>query len=125
MCVALTPRRTKALPETKTDLMPRSVFLSTLMREPQPSRIMSLLIAAPSLRIHPENPDHHLWNNHGTWFVHYTVHPTPFTKQRVRASLGTKHLAAARERRDAFFAHLAAETAAGRISAPPHVAVAA
>jgi len=86
---------------------------------------MSLLIAAPSLRIRPENPDHHLWNNHGTWFVHYTVHPTPFTKQRVRASLGTRHLAAARERRDAFFAHLTAETAAGRTNIQPAMAVAA
>ncbi|HTZ19991.1 MAG TPA: hypothetical protein VMC06_03840 [Opitutaceae bacterium] len=86
---------------------------------------MSLLIATPSLRIHPENPDHHLWNNHGTWFVHYTVHPTPFTKQRIRASLGTRQLAAARERRDAFFAHLAAEADAGRASAQPGMAVAA
>jgi len=43
----------------------------------------------------------------------------------VRASLGTRHLAVARERRDAFFAHLATETAASRTSAPPRVAVAA
>jgi hypothetical protein len=61
----------------------------------------------PSLRLRAGNPDHHLWNNHGTWFLHYTVHPTPFTKDRVRRSLGTKDLATARERRDAFFAHLA------------------
>jgi len=58
------------------------------------------------IRVHPENPDHHLWNNHGTWFLHYTIHPTPFTKARVRRSLGTRNLAAARERRDAFFAQL-------------------
>jgi len=57
------------------------------------------------VRIRAENPNHHLWNNHGTWFLHYTVHPTPFTKARVRRSLGTASLAAARERRDAFFAH--------------------
>jgi len=67
-------------------------------------------MSAPStalLRIRPcaENPNHHLWNNHGTWFLHYTVHPTPFTKERVRRSLGTPVLAVARERRDAFFAH--------------------
>jgi len=50
-----------------------------------------------------------------------TLHrtPTPFTKQRVRASLGTKHLVAARERRDAFFAHLVAETVAGRTAPRP------
>ena len=57
------------------------------------------------VRVNAANPDHHLWNNHGTWFLHYTVHPTPFTKERVRRSLGTASLATARDRRDAFFAH--------------------
>jgi hypothetical protein len=63
-------------------------------------------ISPPSLRIrvNAENPDHHLWNNHGTWFLHYTVHPTPLTKARVRRTLGTPSLAVARRRRDAFFA---------------------
>jgi len=54
-----------------------------------------------SIRTNPENPNHHLWNNHGTWFVHYVVHPTPFTKERVRRSLGTKSLEQARQLRDA------------------------
>jgi hypothetical protein len=58
------------------------------------------------VRIRADNPNHHLWNNHGTWFIHYTVHPTAFTKERVRRSLDTSLLAVARERRDAFFAHL-------------------
>jgi hypothetical protein len=53
-----------------------------------------------AIRLNPGNPDHHLWNNNGTWFVHYTIHPTPLTKQRVRASLQTKNLAEARLRRD-------------------------
>ena len=56
------------------------------------------------VRVRAENPNHHLWNNHGTWFLHYTVHPTPLTKERVRRSLGTPRLEVARERRDAFFA---------------------
>ena len=56
---------------------------------------------ALSLRTNPSNPNHHLWNNHGTWFVHYVIHPTPFTKERVRRSLGTKDIAIARARRDA------------------------
>ena len=60
------------------------------------------------VRVSAENPNHHLWNNHGTWFLHYTVHPTPFTKERVRRSLGTSSLTTARERRDVFFAHLQA-----------------
>ena len=54
-----------------------------------------------SIRTNPENPNHHLWNNHGTWFVHYVVHPTPFTKERIRKSLGTKSLEQARQLRDA------------------------
>ena len=65
---------------------------------------MSTTIQAPSIRIRAENPNHHLWDNHGTWFLHYTVHPTPFTKERIRRSLGTKDLTTAKLRRDALFA---------------------
>lgn len=57
-----------------------------------------------SLRTNPENPNHHLWNNNGTWFIHYVVHPTAFTKERIRKSLGTKSLAEARAKRDAILA---------------------
>jgi len=64
------------------------------------------------IRISAENPNHHLWNNHGTWFLHYTVHPTPFTKERIRRSLGTKDIEVARSRRDTFFSHLFAKQAA-------------
>jgi hypothetical protein len=71
-----------------------------------PPRIMNLLTPLPGLRISLENPNHHLWNNHGTWFLHYTIHPTSFTKERIRRSLGTKDLETARRRRDAFFATL-------------------
>jgi hypothetical protein len=53
-----------------------------------------------AIRLNPANPDHHLWNNNGTWFVHYTIHPTPFTKERVRTSLRTRDLIEARLRRD-------------------------
>ena len=57
-----------------------------------------------SLRTNPHNPNHHLWNNNGTWFIHYVVHPTPFTKERVRRSLVTKCLAEARARREELLA---------------------
>ena len=72
---------------------------------------MNALTTLPGIRVRAENPNHHLWNNHGTWFLHYTVHPTPFTKERIRRSLGTKDIRVARERRDSFFTHLAAEPA--------------
>jgi hypothetical protein len=67
---------------------------------------MNLLASSPAVRISPANANHHLWNNHGTWFLHYTIHPTPFTKERIRRSLGTKELEAARLRRDRFFAEI-------------------
>lgn len=73
---------------------------------------MSNIITLPSLRFRPDNPNHHLWNNNGTWFLHYTVYPTPFTKERIRRSLGTKDLDTARARRDAFFQHLLAQAPA-------------
>jgi hypothetical protein len=73
---------------------------------------MSNIIALPALRFREENENHHLWNNNGTWFLHYTVYPTPFTKERIRRSLGTKDVETARARRDAFFQHLLAAKAA-------------
>ena len=107
--------RTKNAPEDETDLMPRSVFcFQPLMREPanhRSSRIMTALAKLPSLRVDAENPNHHLWDNHGTWFLHYTIHPTPLTKERIRRSLGTKDVRVARERRDNFFAMLASNAA--------------
>jgi hypothetical protein len=69
---------------------------------------MNAFATLPGIRVRTENANHHLWNNHGTWFLHYTVHPTPFTKERIRRSLGTKDVVVARERRDAFFQTLAA-----------------
>jgi hypothetical protein len=76
---------------------------------------MNALDSLPGIRVRAENPNHHLWNNHGTWFLHYTVHPTPFTKERIRRSLGTKDLLVARERRDTFFANLAESAKASAV----------
>ncbi len=59
-----------------------------------------------SLRAAPGNHNHHLWNNHGTWWCHLTLHDGNGTKQRVRRSLKTADLGAARRRRDVLFARL-------------------
>lgn len=83
-----------------------------------PANILTLA----SLRISEGNPNHHLWNNNGTWYLHYTVYPTPFTKERIRRSLGTKRVDTARERRDQFFNHLAKSSA--KSASIGHVAVA-
>ncbi len=107
-------RRTKNAPEGETDLMPRSVFCFQFLVRETVSLIhtpMNTLAKLPGLRVDTENPNHHLWNNHGTWFLHYTIHPTPFTKERIRRSLGTKDVRVARDRRDSFFATLANKAA--------------
>lgn len=49
---------------------------------------------------HRLNPDHHIWNNNGTWWCHFTVHNPDHTKERVRVSLHTKNRDEARQRRD-------------------------
>jgi len=62
------------------------------------------MLAAPypalSIRGDVSSPTHHLWNNHGTWFVCYTLIDSPFTAKRVRTSLRTHSLKTARIRRD-------------------------
>lgn len=57
-----------------------------------------------AIRVQAENRLHHLWDNNGTWWIHYTIHPDAYTKQRVRRSLGTRDLTVALLRRDAILA---------------------
>ena len=53
-----------------------------------------------SIRVSEANRLHHLWNNHGTWWVHFTEHLPDFTKRRVRRSLRTSDESVAIRRRD-------------------------
>lgn len=53
------------------------------------------------------NPDHHLWNNNGTWWCHYTEHLSDYTKRRVRKSLHTSEVGIARVLRDSLLSHTA------------------
>jgi len=52
--------------------------------------------------------NHHLYNNNGTWWCHYTEHHSDFTKQRIRMSLQTPSLPAARAKRDRWFSEIQA-----------------
>ena len=63
---------------------------------------MSQSIHAPqlALRTNVRNANHHLWNNHGTWWFHGTVHKPDGTAERVRVNLGTRDEAQARRKRD-------------------------
>ena len=58
-----------------------------------------------NVRVDAANPNHHLWKNHGTWWIHYTLHYDEGRRaRRVRWSLGTPDLAEARALRDEVFA---------------------
>jgi hypothetical protein len=63
-----------------------------------------------SLRTNAQNPDHHLWNNHGTWWCHITVHTSDGAKHRVRRSLRTHSPDQALRRRDDLLHRLNAAT---------------
>lgn len=65
-----------------------------------------------SIRILRSNPNHHLWNNNGTWWINYTIHPTPITKERVRRSLRTRLVDEARAGRDALLLKLTSRVCA-------------
>ena len=47
-----------------------------------------------------QNPFHHLWNNNGTWWCHYTLHLPDYTKRRIRRNLHTRDSRVARDLRD-------------------------
>jgi hypothetical protein len=53
------------------------------------------------------NPDHHLWNNRGTWWCHFTLHRADYTAERIRVSLKTRDIEVARCRRDELLGSLA------------------
>src|SRR5262245_30993010 len=53
------------------------------------------------------DPNHHLWLNGRVWWIAFTVHQG-HRQERIRLSLGTRDVAEARRRRDAWldlFAH--------------------
>ena len=64
--------------------------------------------ATLSVRVNQENPDHHLWNNHGTWWLHYTLHLPDYTTRPIRKNLRTRDLGQARTLRDELLANLEA-----------------
>ncbi|HTI98317.1 MAG TPA: hypothetical protein VL527_05380, partial [Dongiaceae bacterium] len=55
----------------------------------------------PPLPVFAGNANHHLWNNHGTFWCHFTLHLPDYTKQRLRLALGTRDFSEAQEMRDA------------------------
>lgn len=61
-----------------------------------------------SIRVAGSNPLHHLWNNHGVWWIHYTILINGVRQRRMRYSLRTRDLTEAKEKRDRIFDSLGA-----------------
>ena len=82
---------------------------STLMPTPHASMLHL------TIRIARDKADHHLWNNNGTWWCHFTMRAANGTPNRVRRSLKTTDIEKAREIRDRILRALI--QASGRIAA--------
>ena len=68
---------------------------------------MSTTIPILSRRQKTDGPNHHLWNNHGTWWFHGTIHKHDGTAERVRVSLATRNEEQARRKRDIIISRFA------------------
>ena len=84
-------------------------FEICIMSQPTTSNQVTPVRLASKAR--PASPNHHLFNNNGTWWCQITVHRGPFSK-RLRFSLETRDLEMARNRRDRVFASLTPESRA-------------
>ena len=73
-------------------------------------------IHALAIRRTASNPNHHLWNNNGVWWLHFTLRSiTGESKKRHRTSLKTRDLEKARAKRDRILTALHAKS--GNIAA--------
>jgi len=95
-----TPRETDAVV-----LFTTAFFFRSLVRADNTTTRMNINKDIQAVaRSRAGNANHHLWNNHGIWWCHITFHLPDFTKRRLRLSLDTQDLNAARQLRDALLA---------------------
>ena len=95
--------------EPRTERIMKTTRTNTAEPPAAPARsapVRSTPVAKLAVRIDGANPLHHLWDNNGTWWCHFTVHEVGNTKRRVRASLKTGDRELACRRRDRIFAQL-------------------
>jgi hypothetical protein len=59
--------------------------------------------------------NHHIWNNNGIWWCHFSVQDDEGRTRRIRKSLKTRDLQKAREKRDRLLSNL--NNASGRLVA--------
>jgi hypothetical protein len=69
----------------------------------------------PAIRIPRDKANHHLWNNNGTWWCHFTLRSENGSTKRHRISLRTVDLEKARVSRDRILNDLMRH--AGRLAA--------
>ena len=62
--------------------------------------IMNATLPTLSTRQKTAGENHHLWNNHGSWWFHCTEHRPDGTARRTRLNLKTRDLSEARRERD-------------------------
>jgi len=53
-----------------------------------------------SVRVRKNNPDHHLFQNHGTWWCHFWAIKDGFRQERFRVNLHTKSRTKAHQKRN-------------------------
>ncbi|MFN6016821.1 MAG: hypothetical protein ACK49N_04525 [Verrucomicrobiota bacterium] len=58
----------------------------------------------------PNNPNHHIWNNNGTWWCYFTLCSKAVGSKRHRISLKTGDLNVARAKRDRILGAVAAHS---------------
>jgi hypothetical protein len=94
-----------ALPDGKAVFL----FSDSWCEHPHITTMSAVIIDKPvlSIRTTSKNAFHHLWNNNGTWWVHYTEHLPDHTKRRVRRSLHTADSGIARVLRDSLLCEAA------------------
>lgn len=61
------------------------------------------------------NPNHNIYSNNGSLWLHCTIHRADHTKHRIRISLRTRDYAKARRRRDFALRHISGVVGAPRI----------
>jgi hypothetical protein len=59
-----------------------------------------VLVPTISTRQKTTSENHHLWNNHGSWWFHGTEHRADGTAVRIRVNLRSRDIAEARRKRD-------------------------
>ena len=65
---------------------------------------------APAAALPDSNPNHHIWNNNGTYWLNASIIIRGIIQERIRESLKTKDIKIARRRREQRFSQIASQS---------------